>query len=144
MRPHRKPNSRERPAVKHIHKIVLSTLLTVFASGGILPPASNAGVKSGSFMNPITDVAWQEVFPIKIAGLTLLDGGNYDVPDVASFPICICPAPPPLMFRIGIPVSFLGTGPAYRNGFDPVLFPISWIIRRKFFCHQGLSSGLKQ
>ena len=34
-------------------------------------PNAMAAVKSGQFVNPITDVAWQEIFPIKIAGINI-------------------------------------------------------------------------
>jgi len=41
-----------------------------------------AAIKSGQLINPITDVAWHEIFPIKIAGITIAGAsGNYDTPD---------------------------------------------------------------
>ena len=46
-------------------------------------PKAMAAVKSGAFVNPITDVAWQEIFPIKIAGITIAGADNYDTPDPA-------------------------------------------------------------
>lgn len=127
--------------MKHAQKIILSLLLAVFASGVAFLPVSIAGVKKGSFMNPITDVAWQEVFPIKIAGLTLLSGGNYDTPDVASFPICICPAPPPLMFRIGIPVSFWEPARLIETVSTPFYFPFLGASVGSSFITKGYLQG---
>lgn len=75
-------------------------------------------------MNPVTDVAWQEVFPIKIAGLTILTGGNYDTADAASFPICYCPAPPPVFYRVGIPISFWEPARLIETVDTPYYFPV--------------------
>lgn len=55
----------------------------------------------GRFVNPVTDICWKCLFPIKIAGFTLVGGG----PDPAGVNklLCTCGKPIP---RIGIPVSF--------------------------------------
>lgn len=57
----------------------------------------------GRFVNPITDVCWKCIFPLKIAGVTVVKG-NPD-PGHSRKPLCTCPNPPkqPL---IGIPISF--------------------------------------
>lgn len=109
--------------MKHARKIILCTFLALLTFEGTCPFGANAVLKKGVFMNPVTDVAWQEVFPIKIAGLTLLTGGNFDVPDMASFPICICPAPPPLFYRIGIPISFWEPARLIETVSTPFYFP---------------------
>jgi conjugal transfer pilus assembly protein TraU len=88
------------------------------------PPGSNAAVKSGQFVNPITDIAWQEIFPIKIAGITIAPAsGNYDTPDPASTPVCVCPAPPPVFYRIGISVSFWEPARMIETVATPYYFP---------------------
>ena len=110
--------------MKYAQKFILSLLLTTFASvGGFPPSAVVAGVKGGAFMNPITDVAWQEVFPIKIAGITLISASGFDVPDMANFPICACPLPPPIFFRIGIPISFWEPARLIETVSTPFYFP---------------------
>jgi conjugal transfer pilus assembly protein TraU len=55
----------------------------------------------GRFVNPISDICWKCLFPIKMAGFTLAKGG----PDPAGVNklLCACGKPIP---RIGIPVSF--------------------------------------
>jgi conjugal transfer pilus assembly protein TraU len=55
----------------------------------------------GHFINPITDVCWKCLFPLKIAGITVMRGG----PDPSSpqTPLCYCNNPFP---RVGIPISF--------------------------------------
>lgn len=65
------------------------------------------GVQSkcvGKFANPITDICWSCLFPITIGGVKV-SPNNEDTPNMKKV-ICECPAPPPIMRRIGIPISF--------------------------------------
>jgi conjugal transfer pilus assembly protein TraU len=55
----------------------------------------------GRFVNPVTDICWKCLFPIKIAGFTIASGGA-DPAGVNKL-LCTCGKPIP---RIGIPVSF--------------------------------------
>jgi len=59
-----------------------------------------------TFMNPISDIAWESIFPLKIGGITIIGSNLEDSIDAATSPICVCPAPPPLFLRIGISVAF--------------------------------------
>ena len=65
--------------------------------------ADGQGKCPGKFINPITDIAWDSMFPIKIGGQTLVKGKNAD-PNTLSGVICTCkfkgiPVP-------GVPISF--------------------------------------
>ena len=60
----------------------------------------------GRFPNPITDVCWQCIFPLKlgsisVANMDMEDGNNDEAPL-----ICACPEPPPIFYRIGLGISF--------------------------------------
>ena len=66
--------------------------------------AVRAEACAGRFLNPITDVCWDCIFPISI-GSTKLLGSRPDT-DNPSSPICSCPAPPPAPIRVGIAVGF--------------------------------------
>lgn len=55
----------------------------------------------GRFINPVTDVCWKCLFPLKIAGITVVRGGPD--PKSPSKIICKCKKPVP---RIGIPIAF--------------------------------------
>lgn len=103
-----------------MNRVFLSLLcLLIFSTGDAM-----AALKSGQFVNPITDVAWQEIFPVKIAGITIAGAsGNYDTPDPASYPVCACPAPPPIFYRIGIPVSFWEPARLIETVATPYYFP---------------------
>lgn len=114
--------------MKYARKFVLSAILAVFMVGlATLPAPAAAGqksVKSGQPMNPIGDVAWNEIFPIKIAGFQVVPGGNYDNADSWRIPLCICPAPYPRYYRIGVPLSFWEASRLIETVSTPYYFPI--------------------
>ena len=61
-----------------------------------------AGTKCGGrFFNPISDVDWRAMFPIKIGGIKTTPGEGTDT--VSPVPLCFCGSPIP---RVGIKVSF--------------------------------------
>mgnify|MGYP000103159133 CR=1 FL=1 len=67
------------------------------------PLPSSGGAKCGGrFFNPIGDVDWMGIFPIKIGGIRVTPWGE-DTDTVDSFPLCFCYDPFP---RVGIKVSF--------------------------------------
>ena len=73
----------------------------MFASG----PAQADGTCNGRFVNPITDLCWDCMFPLSVGGFQVANGGHPDTVN-PSFPICTCPAPPPLFIRIGVAIGF--------------------------------------
>lgn len=74
---------------------------------GVLFAACNAdAVCVGTPLNPITEVCWQCILPIKIAGQVVIPGADLDTVDLSNAPICVCPAPPPIFWRIGLTLSF--------------------------------------
>ena len=62
-------------------------------------------VCKGKILNPITDICWQCIFPIKIYG------------------VCSCPFPPPVYRRVGITVSFWEPARFVETVKDPYCFP---------------------
>lgn len=46
------------------------------------------------------------MLPLSIAGVQILQGAMPDPQGSVGSPICICPMPPPIFMRIGVPVSF--------------------------------------
>jgi conjugal transfer pilus assembly protein TraU len=97
-------------------------LITAFAFIVLLHGDASAVCK-GRFLNPITDVCWNCIFPVKIAGITIIGSDIEDTPDLTSSPVCVCPAPPPLFFRIGIPISFWEPARFVETVKDPYCFP---------------------
>ena len=62
----------------------------------------------GRFTNPITDVCWKCLFPIKIGGfpVTGVGEGAFDSPSTNNLPICFCTRPGIPLPIPGIPISF--------------------------------------
>ena len=63
-----------------------------------------AGGCSGKFVNPITDICWKCVFPLRIMGFEVVKGGPD--PNPVKDPICLCKRPPIPVPLPGIPISF--------------------------------------
>lgn len=86
-------------------------------------PINSWAICAGPPLNPITDIAWHGIFPIKIGGVPI---GQIDLPDPgdpANAPICACPAPPPIFIRIGIPISYWEPSRFIETVKDPYCFP---------------------
>lgn len=55
----------------------------------------------GKFINPVTDVCWECLFPITLSGVNVTPG--YDDQTTHHTPICVCPGVPP---KAGVPLTF--------------------------------------
>lgn len=83
-------------------KSTIKTLICGFGLvAALISNASFADTCVGKFPNPITDVCWECVFPITMAGGTLTSMSQEDTPNPTN-PICTCGNPP----TIGVPVGF--------------------------------------
>ncbi len=79
--------------------LVFSIAIILFLT---VPKSHATGAKCGGrFFNPILDVDWKAMFPIKIGGVKITPGSGTDT--VSKFPLCFCGSPIP---RIGIKISF--------------------------------------
>ena len=58
----------------------------------------------GEFVNPFSDIEWNCMFPIRMAGMTLIGGDDNGNPGKISNPICSCKEG--LTSRIGISMAF--------------------------------------
>ncbi|OGH01694.1 MAG: hypothetical protein A2600_09875 [Candidatus Lambdaproteobacteria bacterium RIFOXYD1_FULL_56_27] len=86
-------------------RVLLATLFWCFLT---ISPAF--AVCPTRFLNPITDVCWDCIFPIKIgSGVPLGFGASptCDLPVPGNeAPVCACPLPPPVLLRYGLSTSF--------------------------------------
>ena len=76
--------------------------VTLFLIVNLLTKINLANARcEGSFVNPITDLCWECVFPITFAGLTLTP----HVQDLVKIPkiTCACAGSPP---KVGVPLAF--------------------------------------
>lgn len=87
--------------MKHsLSALLLACGLTVCA--GSLASAPEC---QGRFVNPITDICWECMFPMSIGNATVSSGSLPDTENPSS-PIQFCPAPPPIFERIGLAIGF--------------------------------------
>ena len=78
---------------------------------------------SGRIPNPVTDIAWISIFPIKIGPTTVAGFGQEDVGSSAPA-VCACPLPVPPWIRIGIGLSFWEPARAVEVTTTPMCSPI--------------------
>ena len=75
------------------HTVYILILLFVFSNRGF--------AREGTFVNPITDVCWECLFPITVSGVNITPKYKDQVKYNTHF--CICGGVPP---KIGVPLSF--------------------------------------
>ena len=61
---------------------------------------------SGRFPNPVTDICWSCLFPIKIGGINISSPAQNDNFDPPPPLICTCPMALPPYIRVGVGVSY--------------------------------------
>ncbi len=76
-----------------------------------------------NLMTEIFKLDYSAMLPLKIAGVTILPGNMPDTITTINKPICICPAPPPIFIRIGIPVGFFNPDRIIDSVKDSYCFP---------------------
>lgn len=77
---------------------------------------------NGSFLNPVTEVAWRGMFPIRIGGVKLVDSGEPDTSDSLTSAVCSCPGPAGIQIP-GVSVSFWEPVGIIESVHDPFCFP---------------------
>ncbi|MCD9524169.1 conjugal transfer pilus assembly protein TraU [Photobacterium carnosum] len=75
---------------------LLATTNTASASG----PACRA-----RFMNPITDICWECIFPITLGSVPLIPSKRPDTKN-PTMPISFCPKPPPIFMQVGLNIGY--------------------------------------
>lgn len=99
--------------------LVLSVIVILFTS-----TSEVLAVCKGTFLNPVTDIYWAAMFPIRLAGITIAPGKDgLKTVDSSSSPVCVCPMPPPIFARVGLPVSFSEPANYSEVVVDPWCFP---------------------
>lgn len=104
-----------------IKRAVVITILMVS-----LQSSSAMALCAGAFLNPITDVCWECIFPIKIMGIPVISVGSAEdtvEPPGSQLP-CVCPIASPPYYRVGIPISFWEPARVIETVKDPWCFPM--------------------
>ena len=82
-------------------RLLLCGLLMFIAPSTL---AASAACKS-RFINPITDICWDCLFPMTIGSATVMPSKYPDTPN-PTLPISYCPKPPPIFVQIGINIGY--------------------------------------
>ncbi len=82
-------------------KFFASLIVAIFVYAVNINTA-NAKECTGHFVNPVTDVCWECLFPLTLGGLELYDSGVAPDTKNSSSPACMCDSP----VRVGIVGSF--------------------------------------
>ena len=96
-------------------------LMSLFLSLSLFARCSPSGTLG---IDIIGDIDFNGVLPIKIAGIPIIKGSIPDMQGAVSSPICVCPAPPPKFFFLGITVSFFEPSRLIEVVRDPFCFPL--------------------
>ena len=80
-------------------------LLAIMLCAALLSPSAGAADAEcqGNFVNPITDVCWECLFPISIGSVALMSGPAPDTSN-PSMPIQICPMG--ILYRVGLAIGY--------------------------------------
>ena len=97
-------------------KIIASLFLSVSLSFAVCK------ANPADIVKMIFTLDYTAMLPLKIASIPILPGRMPDTINTTVMPICICPAPPPIMIRIGIPVGFYNPDRLIDSVKDPYCF----------------------
>jgi conjugal transfer pilus assembly protein TraU len=86
-------------------------------------PLNKDATCNGKFMNPITDVCWSCLFPLKLGGLTMYSGGQLDNNSSTGSPFCYCGGNRGGNIRIGVHVGFWEPSRVVEVVRKPYCFP---------------------
>ncbi len=87
--------------------------------------AAHAGAGcAGSFLNPIAEVNWSALFPLKIGGVTVAGGSLPDAPGGATSAVCWCPIPTPPFIRVGVATGYWDPARTAEVVREPFCFPV--------------------
>ncbi len=93
-------------------------VLPALAQGQVLPAKATC---NGKFMNPITDICWSCVFPLKLGRYTLYRGGQEDNDSSQGSPLCYCRSGADI--SIGVKAGFWEPSRVVEVVRNPYCFP---------------------
>lgn len=91
-------------AVRALANVFLAVASLLGLMGAAVAQSGPAPTCTGKFMNPLTDICWSCVFPLKIGSATLIGAGQEDNGTSGGSPFCACTGSG--LPRVGVKVSF--------------------------------------
>lgn len=104
--------------MKLLKKIFIIIIFSISLAQAICKP------NPANIAQELATLDWSAVLPIRIASVPVAGLGR--MPDTINTylsPICVCPFPPPIMIRIGIPVSLYNPSRIIDSVKDPYCYP---------------------
>jgi len=110
--------------MRSVRNFVFITVLGILSQWAFVPGRVLA-VCQGSSLNPMDDVCWDCIYPIKIGGETIVEGNslNGEAPSSADASVCECPIPVAPYVRFGITASLWEPARMIETVKDPYCFP---------------------
>lgn len=93
-----------------------SSILILFLSVTFLNISAAFAVCKNTPLNPVTDVAWNGIFPIRIGGVGIASSSIDSPPDYIGSAVCVCPK------TIGLKFSFWSPARLVETVKDPYCF----------------------
>lgn len=104
------------------NRIVNRVIFTILCCAIVLSMQRQAfAVCHGVFLNPVTDVCWECILPIKIGGVPAWPSDLVDSPDLTKSPVMACPTP--IGPRPCVPTSFWEPARFVETVKEPFCFP---------------------
>lgn len=107
----------------------------------LLAPGPASAVCKGSPLDPVNDVCWSCIFPIKIGGVPIVQGQNAEAPSSADAGFCVCPIPVAPYVRFGITASLWEPARMVETVKDPYCFPAIGASAGGSAANQGFLRG---
>ncbi|MEZ8082809.1 conjugal transfer pilus assembly protein TraU [Enterovibrio norvegicus] len=83
----------------------LARLLLIFFCFIPLQTQAQSAACTGHFLNPISDICWDCLFPMTVGSVPLI-ASKYPDTENPSLPISYCPKPPPIYVQIGLNIGY--------------------------------------
>lgn len=84
-------------------RLACLTLALLMAFSG--PTGAKSAACHSRFINPITDLCWDCLFPMTLGSVPLVPSRYPDTPNPHS-PVSLCPKPPPIFMQIGLNIGY--------------------------------------
>ena len=105
--------------------IMIIALIILAAAAVVIAPLNvYAKCDTSQSLDYESDIVWDCLFPLEIEGEEIVEGPeDNNTPSMASAPICVCPAPYPQYYTVGITLSYWEPARYAETVRDPYCFP---------------------
>ena len=69
------------------------------------PSIAKSAACTGAFVNPLTDICWECIFPLTLGKVPIVTSSLPDTTN-PTMPLSFCPKPPPIFIQVGINIGY--------------------------------------